>query len=334
MATVLTRLKFARLASLVEVLVVLALGNIAGVLLFNAIVPAAVTQGDVGGIAAALYAGLRILLRIGLVAVFGLALLWYRRGLTPRDAGLTRAGKPVAHLVGIGIVLGAFSSLLVALVFAAHELMPLGEGLPAWAAFRESAWTTALLIELLATSVLIPPITEEIMARGYMRVRLVESYGHMNGVVLTGLVFALIHGKFLSLDPLILISLAMFVVSSIAWTYVAHATGSLIPPMIAHALTNITATAVLINVWVPLVVAVTLVVWQRQPILAMLRRFSQDWRANAHRSQLVFAIVVLVSIIAVALLVMTTVGRMAGLIALGLLGLVLTVMNIAREKRS
>ena len=68
-----------------------------------------------------------------------------------------------------------------------HALLPLGQGLEAWWTYPERDIDPAFWIGLLATSVLIPPLTEEILIRGYQRVRLVESYGVMGGVVLTDL---------------------------------------------------------------------------------------------------------------------------------------------------
>lgn len=117
---------FRRFAALAEIFLLLALGNIVGIAIYDAVLPASATCAEAGGIAEALYGGLRILLRIGLVAAFGLALLWFRRGLTPRDAGLTRADKPLGYLVGVGILLGGFSSFLIGLVFAVHAVVPHG----------------------------------------------------------------------------------------------------------------------------------------------------------------------------------------------------------------
>lgn len=324
---------FARIASLAEILFVLALGNIAGVAIYEAVEPASVTTGETGGVVTGLYAGLRIVLRIGLVAAFGLTLLWFRRGVTPRDAGLTRGGKPLGHLICIGIVLGGFSSFLLGLIFVLHAIVPLGEGLPVWEEIRNSTLDFAFYVDLLATSIIIPPLVEEIMARGYTRLRMVESYGPIGGVILTGLIFALSHGKFISADPLLALSLIMFVVSSISWSYIAQTTGSLVPTMIAHAMTNSIATVILFNVWVPFAGVTALVVWQRRSILKTLRQFADDWRADQEKSGLLFGIVILVAIIAATMIAMSQFGRTTGLLALGILSLFVTVANIVREKR-
>lgn len=327
------RSRFAQLAALAEILFVLALGNIAGVAIYDAIAGTWPAMDD-GGTVAALYAGLRIALRIGLVAAFGLALLWFRRGITPRDAGLTRANKPLRHLLGAGILLGAFSSFLVALVFAVHALVPLGEGLAAWDEVRVATRNSTFYIEMLATSVIVPPLVEEIMARGYMRVRLVESYGRIGGVVLTGLVFALAHGKFISTDPLLAVFLLVLVISSISWAWITQLTGSLIPAMIAHAITNGFATLVLFDVWAPFAAALAVVLWQRRAILNTIRQFVRDWREEHAISGLWFGVLVLITALAALMIGMSQFGRLAALAAFGLVALAITATNVVWEKRA
>lgn len=324
---------FTRLAALAEILLVLAVGNIVGVAVYEAVLPVSVKTGDAGEIVEALFAGLRILLRIGFIAGFGLALLWLRRGLGPRDAGLTRAGKPLGHLLGIGFVLGGFSSFLVALVFAVHAVAPLGAGLAAWNNIREASLSTAFYVDMLATSIIVPPLVEEIMARGYMRLRLVESYGRVSGVILTGLVFALAHGKFVSTDPLLAIFMVVLIISSIAWAYIAQTSGSLIPPMIAHAMTNLFATVILFEVWIPFAAVTVFVLWQRQPIITTLRQFAGDWRAEQEAWGLWFGVVTLVLLIAALMVAMSQLGRTSGLVALAAVALSVTVANIGLEKR-
>ena len=319
--------RVAQLAALAEILLVLAAGNIAGALIYAAIVPASVAAGEASDVVESLFAGLRILLRIGLIAAFGLALLRYRRGSTLRDAGLTRAGKTVPHLIGVGILLGAFSSFLAGLIFAIHAVVPFGGGLAAWADIRVAPRNTAFYVDLLATSLIIPPLIEEIMARGYMRVRLVESYGVIGGVVLTGLIFALAHGKFISTDPLLAVFMIALVISSVSWTWVAHTTGSLIPSMVGHALTNAFATLYLFHVWVPFAVVCALLLWKHGPVMAALRR------ADSQKSSLWLGAFVLVTVIAILMFAMSAIGRLNALIAVGSMSLVITILNVVSEKR-
>lgn len=172
------------------------------------------------------------------------------------------------------------------------------------------------------------------MARGYMRLRLVESYGRIGGVVLTGLVFALAHGKFIAADPLLAIFMVVMIVSSIAWAYIAQVTGSLIPPMIAHAIANTFATVVLLHVWIPFAAVTALVLWQRRPIFAALRRFADDWRADRERPGAWMGGLVLVLTIAALTIAIPLLGRTTTLVALGSAALAVTAANLVLERQS
>ena len=323
---------FARIAALAEILLVLALGNIVGVALYDFLVTAEIAA-RADGVQAALHGGLRIFLRIGCVAAFGLALLWFRRGIRPAATGLTLANKPLGSLIATGVVLGAVSSLLISMVFAVHTLIPLGEGLTAWDELRRSRLDAAFYVELLATSVIVPPLVEEIMARGYMRVRLVESYGVTGGVVLAGLVFALAHGKFISTDPLLAIFMVLLIVNSVSWTYLAQTSGSLVPPMVAHAMTNTIATVVLFNVWVPLAFTGALILWQREAIGTTIREFANAWRNDPDLAGMWSGIVLLVAVIAGLVTGMSQFGRMPTLLLFGSVALLVFLVNLVRERQ-
>jgi|GEM_PF-3403608 len=324
---------FNRLAALAEVLLVLALGNIIGEALFVAIVPDTVANGSASEIATAAYEGLLILLRLGLAGLFGLALLYYRTGVTPRQAGLSRNGHPLASLIGQGLILGLFSSFLVTLLFAVHSVTPLGEGLAAWWTYSDTPINTAFWIYLLGTSVLIPPLTEEIMTRGYFRVRLVESFGMMSGVILTALVFGLSHARYLQGDTMLLLFMAVILINSVSWTYLVQKTGSIIPALVAHALSNGIGTAVLFNVWLPFVLVSFAVLLFSKPILATLRTFFHDLQTDHQKHSIWQGLAIVLVILVLALLLLGVAGRQLTLIALGVFCLLVTLTNLFMERK-
>ena len=104
--------------------------------------------------------------------------------------------------------------------------------------------------------------------------------------------------------------------------------------MIAHAMTNAVAIAILFNVWIPFAAVTAVVVWQRRAVLEALRRFAADWRADQSKPGLWFGVVVLVVVIAVTMIAMSQPGGMTGLLATGSIGFLVTVVNIVREKRT
>jgi len=324
---------FRRFAALAEILSVLVLGNLIGLSLYQLMIPGSVADGTADAVLIATSEGILILLRIGSAALIGFALLYHRRGLTPRDAGLSRNRQPLYTLVRTGIAMGIVTTFPIALLFAAYALFPFGEGLEAWWTYPERDIDPAFWVGLLATSVLVPPLTEEIFTRGYQRVRLVESYGVMGGVVLTGLVFALSHTRYLVADPMLLLFLLSIVFSSISWTYLAQKTGSIIPAMVAHAVTNGTAMIILFDVWIPLVVLTGILVAMWRPVAQMIRQFFLDWREDTDARSLWTGIAVIIVLFVPGLMLLPLLGRVPTLATIGAVLLLVTLLNLIGEKR-
>lgn len=325
---------FQRFAALAEVLSVLALGNLVGLGVYQLLVPAGIGDGTASDTEVALWEGILIFLRLGTAAVIGLALLKVRRGLTPRQAGLTRNGQPLRRLVATGFVLGMFTTLPIAILFAVRSVAPFGEGLDAWWTYSERPIDTAFWIRLLGTSILIPPLAEEILFRGYQRVRLIESFGVMGGVVLTGLVFALSHTRYLTADPMLLAFLLCIVFSSLCWTYLAQASGSIIPPLVAHAVGNGTATWILFDVWTPLALTLGFVLLLRRAILARITEFTRAWQADPDRWRFAYGLLALILIFLPGLLLLPHLGRVTTLAAIGSVLLIVTCVNLVQERRN
>ena len=332
MNPVLTSNWFARVAAMAEIILVLALGNIIGIAIYESILPKSVAEGNANPILINFYAGLRIFLRIGITSILGFGLLYFRRRITPRQAGLTRNRKSLLFLVQKGFVLGIFTAFFVALLFSVHDLLPFGQGLASWWTYHEKPIDLAFAIELLATSIFVPPLMEEIMSRGYNRTRLVESYGVMAGVILTGVFFALAHTRYLQADAMLLAFMGTVIISSISWTYLAQKTGSIIPSIVAHAMTNGIATAILFDVWLPSALVTILFLILIKPIGRQLKEFRTDWVADEHRSSLWFGIGFIALVFSVGLALLPVLGRTQVLISIGVLMLIITITNLLVEK--
>jgi membrane protease YdiL (CAAX protease family) len=325
---------FQRLAALAEVLTVLVLGNLIGLGVYQLVVPTGVADGTAADAEAALWEGILIFLRLGSAAVIGLALLKLRRGLTPREAGLTRNGQPLGQLAATGIVLGMLTTLPIAVLFAVRSVAPFGAGLDAWWTYDERPVDTAFWIRLLGTSILIPPLVEEILFRGYLRVRLIEAYGVMGGVVLTALVFALSHTRYLAPDTMLLAFLLCIAFSSLAWTYLAQASGSIIPPLVAHAVGNGTAIWILFDVWTPLALTLGAVLLLRRPIAGRFVEFRDRWQADPDRWRFGYGLLALVVLFIPGLLLLPHLGRVITLAAIGSVLLIVTAANLVQERRA
>ncbi|MEJ2090537.1 MAG: hypothetical protein P8Y69_19220 [Gammaproteobacteria bacterium] len=284
---------FSRVAALAEILTVLIAGNLLGLGLYRLLVPPSIAAGTAHPAIIAAAEGLLIFLRLGSAGAIGFALLYFRRGITPRQAGLTRNDRPLAELIRVGLLLGVVTTIPIALLFTVHALWPFGEGLDAWWTYPDREIDAAFWIMLLGTSVLIPPLVEEILTRGYQRHRLVESYGVMGGVVQTG---------------------------------------SVIPSMVAHALGNGTATLILFENWIPLLVLLTVAVAFRRSILATAREFARDWRTDGARHGIWTGLVAMAALLTPGLALLPLIGRVPTLAAIGVVLLVVTLWNLARER--
>ncbi|MDD9891383.1 MAG: CPBP family intramembrane metalloprotease [Gammaproteobacteria bacterium] len=322
-----------RIAALAEVLLILALGNLVGEALFAATLGPVLLAESASDLELATADGLLIFFRLGLAAAFGFTLLYLRRGITPRQAGVSLNNHSLGYLLQQGVVVGLFSSFFIALLFATHRIVPLGEGLAAWWTYNETPINLTFLVYFLGTSFLIPPLTEEIMTRGYFRVRMVESYGVIAGVILTGLVFGLSHTSYLNGDSMLALFMLLILINSVVWTYLAQKTGSVLPPMIAHAIGNGVGTAVLFNIWIPFLIVTIGLVLVRKSIAALLAEILQAWKTDAERNSLWQGLLIVVLILGAALVSLAQIGRTPTLLGLGMFCIVITLVNLVLEKK-
>lgn len=173
--------------------------------------------------------------------LFAFLILRLVHGVTPRAAGVSRGGHSWAALLGAGLLLAAVAALPQKLIFLADAYADFGDGIAEWQLWSQQALTFGYLLFVLAAQVVLPPLVEEPFARGYMRVRLIRTFGVAGGVIIAGVFFMMAHGHFYEADALTLAILASAIFAAICWTWVAYRMGSVIPPMIAHALFNVPA---------------------------------------------------------------------------------------------
>lgn len=323
------------LAALAEVLLVLALGNIIGEAIYPYLASESMLGGTASDIIVAFHEGLLILLRLGTVALLGLLLLYFRKGLTPKQAGLTRNNHALSLLVKEGLTMGLLSGFLLSLLFSIQAISPIGEGLAAWWTYSDTPINSAFWVMLISTSVFIPPLTEEIMTRAYIRVRVSESFGPMAGVVLTGLIFGLSHSRYISADPMLFLFLIQLLFASILWTYSAQKYGSIIPALFAHSLSNGIGTVILFNVWIPLAATSVLCLILNKQIQCLFTNFLFDWKEDKSKVQIWQGVTIITLVLITSLALLNSIGRSITLAVLGLACLVYTLAFTAWEiKRS
>lgn len=172
-----------------------------------------------------------LILQLGVIAIALLPLLASGRPYA-RLMGPTRWTLPMWGLglvIGIGTAIVTYTiNAIVVLIAGVDE--PVEQGLT-------QVVTAGGLVTVLAVTlaVVVAPIGEEIIFRGVLHRAVAEKAGFLVGAIISSALFALVHLEVILSQPFGLVGL--FVVGFLlAWAY--HLTGSLIVPILGHAVYN------------------------------------------------------------------------------------------------
>ena len=173
----------------------------------------------------------------GLLALVFLAARLRIAGMTWEHVGL-RSRQPFADvLAGIG----AYAAALPLVVLSAYivnwlsRYMPSQENVIVPLFVESESFAARMMLFLLA--VVAAPFFEEIFFRGVLFSSLRAKWGIASGVIVSAVVFGLVHPLPMGLLPILVLGIVFAVVFS--------ERGSLLPSMVAHALTNSVAFALL-----------------------------------------------------------------------------------------
>ena len=92
---------------------------------------------------------------------------------------------------------------------------------------------------MLSSSIIVPPIVEELYFRGYMQGRLQNVFNSKWAIILTAIIFTTFHTQYFKMELIPLLMLASLFFSALILSYVRSITGSIVPGIIAHSLVNI-----------------------------------------------------------------------------------------------
>lgn len=237
-----------RIAALAEVLAVLATANIISVLVNRALgissfreEIAAVSEGALPNYyTLALISVGQLLFKWGIA--FGLAYLigrWHRnRSLG--EYGVSKGRGSLGSYLALGIVAGLIVGFLSDFIVQVDIYTNGSTDLVASANIGRGSlgfWVLAA-----ASGFVLPPILEELWMRGYAQTRLGEDYGVGTSIWFSAFIFGFSHTHFIQPDLLNIGTLISIVISGLVLGYLFYATGSLIPPILAHAVINLFAT--------------------------------------------------------------------------------------------
>lgn len=216
-------------------------------------------------------------LRLSLVLLLGILIWKLRTGLSLENAAFTTGERSLGKLIGIGFLTFCFASMPWKGIVWINQLFPFGEGLGGWDYLGETDFSAGLVVYILVSAMLLPPILEELFVRGIWLNRIKMEYGPIGAVLITGCLFPLFHGHFYQSDPVVLSQLAAFIFASCVLGWVTIRTNSVIPAIVAHALGNSPEPSE--PLFMGLIISVMLLTagFYRQSVLAEWKAFLQAW---------------------------------------------------------
>jgi uncharacterized protein len=157
--------------------------------------------------------------------------LWFRGFRLGNVFGVDRMPVGRSLLLGIALLLSALP-MVFAVDYIASALLKVNTSTDTQEVIRifENSSTVAQRVPIILLAVVIAPVAEELAFRGYLYGVIKRYFGAVPALVLSGILFALIHLNLPSFFPLLVLA------SVFALAY--ELSGSLLVPMTMHALFN------------------------------------------------------------------------------------------------
>lgn len=288
-------LKFA--TPIAEVFAIIIVGNVvAGLVVSQLFDPALMSQNlgvDTDFYQLAKVTSTSMLLRFGsmIVIAFFVFKLWHRsdRKQVFKTWGLSTGRYSISKLFGMGVLLYAVTLLPLQAIMTFNEFIPIDEGLPVWEIQSSVNFRPDFLVLMLLTSVLIPPLLEETIARGYTRSRIADMYGPIGGIMLSAIIFTLAHGQYFKGNLLLLSVLPCIIYATIGWAFVTWKTGSIIPAIVAHAIMNTPFPRSGLTFSIIVIVMVVLILLYRKDVKRYFNEFFQLWKNSSSKGAVLLA---------------------------------------------
>ncbi|SIO13381.1 CAAX protease self-immunity [Parasphingorhabdus marina DSM 22363] len=157
-----------------------------------------------------------------------------------RPLGKRASPLPFWQLLLFGLAIAIPLHLLSILPRWYHfTIAPLGDTPAIWNLIYGSEWTAEFWIFMAISSFVVVPVVEELFFRGYVLGSLGQRFSPVWAIVLSALIFAIVHTQYVRPDGFALFNLAtVFLVGGVcAWS--VYATRSLIPALVSHAFGNL-----------------------------------------------------------------------------------------------
>ncbi len=146
-----------------------------------------------------------------------------------RDLGIALVSLPV-YVIGYAIILGIATNLFPGINIEQQQQL----------GFNSNQASYELVLTFISL-VILPPLVEEILVRGFLFTSLLKRFKVWIAIILTSVVFAAAHLQFGSGAPLLWVAAIDTFTLSIVLCYLRYKTGSLWPGITLHALKNLVA---------------------------------------------------------------------------------------------
>ncbi|MDQ3065021.1 MAG: CPBP family intramembrane metalloprotease [bacterium] len=133
---------------------------------------------------------------------------------------------------------GIYFIVYLAVVILAKQLIPSLDVEQEQQVGFDNAYTNIQLLMTFVSLVILPPIAEEIIFRGYLFTSLRAKFSFKKATIVTSILFGIAHLQFGAGAPLLWIAALDTFILSCFLCYLRDKTGSLWPPIILHALKN------------------------------------------------------------------------------------------------
>jgi membrane protease YdiL (CAAX protease family) len=172
---------------------------------------------------------------IGLAFIVGWVIARHRL----RDYGLTLAQHSVYWHLRAGIVTLAFGFLPVLILFLLRHYLQLKGGPELWNLLENAPRNLNFWLFMLASSIILPPLVEEIFFRGYAQTRFMSVFTPTTAVIIVAILFVLAHIQYFDGTLVGTLMLVLGLWEFIVLGFSRIRTGSLLAPLFAHAILNI-----------------------------------------------------------------------------------------------
>jgi membrane protease YdiL (CAAX protease family) len=214
-----------------------------------------------------------LLVKYGILCGMAVLIGWWHRKRPIKAYGFSRGGFSIGYLILTGVVLFAAAGFLPQLLMFLDNIISLGPGPGHWEALSgQQTWE--FWIFMAVSSFALVPIVEEFFTRGYMQTRLSEDFGPGAAIFITAFIFAFAHSQYYRLSVMSLGMLVSIILMSLFAGYVFYRTKSLIPVIVAHALTNIPYKGWVENYLIFFLLAIIILSWK--PIIRFGKGFLQE----------------------------------------------------------